>query len=265
MASSPIPIPILALVLLTAACDRTPRPAPARDAEAATSADRDAGYLAPPVPVSAIASGRDDLDVSGLAAPHAVVRVTAPEGEQRQTLADGRGAWSVKLPNDRPRLYAISALLKGRTLHAEGALVTAPGALSPAVLVRAGDAALPLASGRPGDIATVDYDPEGAIAVAGAAPAHAKLALTVDGSAAAMGQADGEGRYALLAANRRLSFGPHRLEVRGPGFFVTRNLALDAPAPLAAPYQAWRTPQGWRVEWALNGGGVQTTLILAPG
>ncbi len=70
--------------------------------------------------------------------------------------------------------------------------------------MRAGSAALPLLQAGRTDIATVDYDPSGGIAVAGRAPAHAALTLWVDGAPAATGQAAPDGRYALLAASPRL-------------------------------------------------------------
>ena len=135
-------------------------------------------------------------------------------------------------------------------MHAEGALITTPGAMTPAVTVRAGYAASPVGSGRPAGIVSVDYDPSGFIAVAGFAPAHAELTLVVDGATAAVGQADADGRYALLAANRRLSMGSHRLQVRSPGGAAARQVTLEPPVALSAPYQAWPGPDGWRVEWA---------------
>jgi hypothetical protein len=192
------------------------------------------------------------------------VEITAPEGDQAHARADRHGVWSVALPGGLARLYAISAVVGARTVHAEGALVTAPGALSQAVVVRAGYAAMPLVARAATDIATVDYDPQGSIAVAGDAPAGAKLTLAVDGAPAATGEANAEGRYALMAANRRLTFGMHGLQVQAAGQRVDRSVTLEPPTPLSAPYQAWSTAQGWRVEWALNGGGVQTTLILSP-
>ena len=244
-----------------AACTRradtpsAPAPAPAISSEAS--------YLPAPRALSVRVEHEGGLAVSGLAPPASTVEIMSPEGEQAQAKADGQGRWALSLRGaPQPRLYAISAMLAGRTVHAEGALITAPGAVTPAVTVRAGYAASPLGPDRTAAIAAVDYDPSGFIAVAGSAPSHAQLALMVDGTPAAVGQADDAGRYALLAANRRLSMGRHQLQVRSPDGAPVRQVTLEPPVALAAPYQAWRGPDGWRVEWALNGGGVQTTLIL---
>ena len=57
--------------------------------------------------------------------------------------------------------------------------------------------------------------------------------------------------------------GRHLLQVRAPQAMAERLVTLEPPSPLVAPYRAWPGPEGWRVEWALTGGGVQTTLILA--
>ena len=243
-----------------AGCGDRSSPSVAASLQPVSSED---SYLAPPRAAS-VQVGRDGaLAVSGLAPPRSTVQIVSPEGEQARTAADDRGRWSAHLSADlQPRLYAISALLAGRTVHAEGALITAPGAAAPAVTVRAGYAASPLSLERGTGIASVDYDPSGLIAVAGSAPPRAELTLVVDGTPAAVGQADAQGRYALLAANRRLSMGPHQLQVRAPGGVAERQVTLEPPVALTAPYQAWRRADGWSVEWALTGGGVQTTLIL---
>ena len=263
MASSPHPAWAAVVLLLASGCRRPEPPAGGHVSDVSELASG-AGYLAPPRVSDARLIEKGVLQISGVAAPGASVEITAPEGDQAHARADRHGFWNVVLPGDLARLYAISAAVGARTVHAEGALVTAPGALSQAVIVRAGYAAMPLVARAAIDIATVDYDPQGSIAVAGDAPAGTKLTLAVDGAPAATGEADAEGRYALMAANRRLAFGMHRLQVRAAGQLVDRSVILEPPTPLSAPYQAWSMTQGWRVEWALNGGGVQTTLILSP-
>ncbi len=223
----------------------------------------EASYLAPPRATAVRVGADGGLTIFGTAPLRSTVQIVSPEGEQARAGVDARGGWSVHLSaSPQPRLYAVSAMLEGRTVHADGALITAPGAAAPAVTVRAGYAASPLSLDQSTRIASVDYDPSGFIAVAGAAPAHTQLTLVVDGAPAAVGQADQAGRYALLAADRRLAMGPHQLQVRAQGAASERQVTLEPPVALAAPYQSWPGPDGWRVEWGLNGGGVQTTLIL---
>ena len=253
----------VAFGILAAGCHANRSPSMANGQEARELAGSVAGYLTPPRVIRAQATRTGDIRVSGAAPPLAIVQITAPEGDHERTKADRRGAWSVTLPGGRPRLYAISALLGPRSLHAEGALVTAPGAISSAVMVRAGYAALPLTDGHQMLMSTIDYDPQGTIAVAGDAPRGAKVRLAIDGAPAAVGQASAQGRYALEVANRRLNFGAHSFQVRVGEDQAVREVMLDPPAALSTPYQAWATAQGWRVEWALNGGGVQTTLVLS--
>ncbi len=230
----------------------------------AGQASKEVSYLAPPRATGVTVGAGGMLRVTGSAPPLSRVEITSPEGEMVQAATDRMGAWSTRLAaTPQPRLYAISAMLAGRTVHAEGALVTAPGAVTPAVTVRAGYAAMPLGRSARTDIMTIDYDPAGFIAVAGAAAPGAELTLAVDGTSAAVSHAGALGRYALLAENRRLVVGRHLLQVQAPDGGAERAFTMEPPAPLTAPYQAWPGPDGWRVEWALNGGGVQTTLILA--
>jgi hypothetical protein len=256
---------LAAALVASNACDRRPAADQAEDANRLPGA-AEAQYLAPPRPVAAMVDGQSGaLRVLGRAPPKAQVALTSPDGRRETVQADPRGSWTVRLLATEPRMFAISARLADRTgpeLHAEGALLITPGPRPAAVMVRAGYAAMPLYGGSDEGVSTVDYDPSGMIAVAGFAAPHAQLSLTVDGAAAAVGQADEHGLYALTSANRRLSMGPHLIAVRSPEGEVQRTILLEPPIALAAPYIAARSAEGWRVEWALNGGGVQTTLIL---
>jgi hypothetical protein len=264
---APAALVLLALCAPATGCGRRDAaPAPTASALDADQAAGEAAYLAPPSVVEAVPAAGGALQIDGRAPANSQVQLASPDGDQARAEADAAGAWRLRLPPvQRPQLFAVSAQASGRVLHAEGALLLAPGALSPAVTLRAGAAALPLSpsQGRL-DIATVDYDPSGFLAAAGHAPAGASVALMVDGAAAAAGQADARGRYALLAAGRRLSLGPHRLAVSAAGRQTARDVELTPPASLTTPFAAERATDDWRVEWALTGGGVQTTLVLAP-
>ena len=256
---------LAAMTLALPGCSRGPAPDGVAVQPVDGAPSQEAAYLEPPRALTAFGDADGAIGVDGTAPPRSRVEISSPEGQQLRVQASAQGRWTARMPpSPQPRLYAVSAALGGRVVHAEGALVTAPGASAPLVVVRAGYAALPLGpAGRTG-IDTADYDPAGFLAVAGGAPPHAALALSVDGAPAAVGQAGADGRYAIVATGRRLTLGAHVLWVRAPDRTAVRRIVLDAPAPLSAPYQAWRTADGWRVEWALNGGGVQTTLILTP-
>ena len=251
----------IGLALLQSACGRAPRP-PAPEGLDLEGGAGEQRYLAPPAVMRATPARDGGVTVAGSAPPRAQVVFSTPEGQSYAATTDGRGAWRVRLPSaPLPRLYALSSLAQGRMVHAEGAVLTIPRGA--AVMVRAGYAALPLEVGGDTDIVAMDFDPAGFAGVSGTAPPHSAVQLAIDGVAAGVTQADAQGRFALLAANRRLGFGPHDLEAK-TGAGVVRRVAVLAPAePLTAVYSAQAAPGGWRVEWALNGGGVQTTVLIA--
>lgn len=225
----------------------------------------EASYLAPPSVTGAVADRTGAVIVTGRAGPKAQVVLSTPEGETLHASANAQGVWTLSLPQaGHPRLFAISSRQAGRTVHAEGALVTLPHARVAAVMVRAGYAALPIGTGGHLDIVAVDYDPNGFAGVSGVATPRSPVRLSVDGLPAGVTETDAQGRFAVLAANRPLSFGSHVLEAATPGGVVRQTVELTPPTPLNGPYSASSVPAGWTVEWALNGGGVQTTLVMAP-
>ena len=272
------PVGALAACALAAGCS-SPPPQPQAQAQASAIAPAhldlangavEATYLPPPQVVDA-RIGRDGaIEVAGQAAPMAQVIFSTPEGDSFHTAADAHGGWVARLPQTGlPRLFAISSMSHGGAVHAEGALVTIPHANVSAVMVRAGYAALPIGTSRrpeivSPEIVSVDYDPGGFAGVSGLAPANSPVRLGIDGLPAGVAQADAQGRFAMLATNRRPGFGVHELEVATSAGVVRRTVMLTPPDPLSRPYTANGAPGSWTVEWALNGGGVQTTLLVAP-
>jgi hypothetical protein len=221
-------------------------------------------YLAPPRVELAMATRDGATMIRGQAAPRARVSVASPEGDSRAAIANATGTWTLVLPpSPRPRLYALSCQQDGRAVHAEGAVLTFPRSRLPAVMLRAGAAALPL-GGDGFSLLTVDYDPGGFAGVSGVAAPNAPVKLAIDGGMAGEGQTDARGRFALLAANRKLSLDPHELMVATPGGIVRSTVQLMPLQPMTGPYRVDGGPGAWRVQWALNGGGVQTTLLIGP-
>jgi len=229
----------------------------------------EAGYLPPPRLVSVVRSPTSVM-LMGSASPKARVELMAPEGETMTVQANGAGAWRLILPAvTRPRMFAMEARLSdpapnGRVVHSEGALILDPQSAPPAVLVRAGAGALVFAARtvRP-SLDALDYDPGGFSAAAGRARPGASVRLMMDGQLAGVGQADAGGRFSILAANRRLPFGTHTALVQSLDGQDERRFEISAPEPTLTPaYEVDPIPGGWRLEWAIPGGGIQTTLVF---
>jgi hypothetical protein len=242
--------------------DPTPRTESAADGA-------EAGYVPPPR-LLAVARTPTVVTLMGSATPKARVELTSPEGEAMAVQADPNGAWRLTLPAvTRPRMFALAARLQdhetsSRLVHSEGALILIPKSGPPALLVRAGAGAQVFASRavRP-TLDALDYDPGGFSAAAGRARPGASVRLMMDGVLAGVGQADAGGRYSILAANRRLTFGAHLAEVQSADGQDQRRFTISPPgATLATAYKVDLEPDGWRLEWAIPGGGVQTTLVF---
>ena len=225
----------------------------------------DTGYVAPPDLGSAERRGQSLL-LGGHAVPGAMVQFASPDGFHAEAAADAQGRWSVAVPapSAAPAMYALSARIGERVVRGEGALLALPAPGPPAMLARAGFAALPLGGPSPGlRIMALDYDAGGGAAVAGIGPARARVRLSIDGMQAGLDQADAQGRFAVLGANAPLENGNRRLKVEIEGGQTEVDAAVTHPAPLGGKaFRAVRQAGGWRVDWARSGGGVQTTLVF---
>ncbi len=238
-------------------------------AEGGVDGGAEAGYLPPPRLVSVVRSPTAVM-LMGSATPGGRVELMAPEGDSLAVQANPAGAWRLTLPAvSRPRMFALQARARApasdaRLVHSEGALILIPNSGPPALLVRAGAGALVFAArvDRP-LLDALDYDPGGFSAAAGRARPGSTVRLMIDGALAGVGQADAGGRYAILAANRRLPFGAHLALVQSGDGQDERRFTISPPGPtLTTPYKVDPTPDGWRLEWAIPGNGVQTTLVF---
>lgn len=225
-------------------------------------------YLRPPSPTGSqgLANGR--LSVQGTAPPGSKVSLRSPEGDSAEASADADGHWSLSLPRSKtPRLYAFDASLDGRTVRAEGALcVTPSGAL---LVLRAGSGAVVVGAAGGLNLADVDFDGGGGLAASGLTAPNAAVRLTLDGAPAGLGQADANGRYVVLGLDPRRApaSGVHKIGVESPtGLSASVPVSLAPAAPLAEAqiYRASAASGGWRIDWRLPGGGVQTAVIFSP-
>ncbi len=257
---------MVALLALLGACHRS---APGADAGQllgdADTEKAELSYAWPPQVLGAMVRGNGVVVLTGRAAPGATLRLSAPEGEVLDVKVRRTGQWTLRMQRvAAPRMFALSAWMGPRVVHGEGALLLAPAPGPAALLARAGSGALVIDrfAGAP-TIAAADCDPGGFCAISGLARPGAAVRLVLDGAPSGAGQADQAGRYAVMAASRRLPLGLHEAMLQTPDGAVRRRFTLAPPGPLRRPYQASPAADGWRVEWATPGGGVQTTLVFA--
>lgn len=254
---------LVALMILVAACQRAPV---AEKKEAAEPSAEEAGYVAPPELFGASrADGR--LTLTGRAPAGSTVRLDSPDGSSRTAAVDASGAWTMVLtPPTEPAMFAFSAVAGDRTLRGEGAVLLTPAPGPAALLLRAGFGALALGQAEPSPrIVAIDYDANGGAAVAGLADKKAAVQLNLDGTLAGRSEADENGHFAVMAANRNLASGARRIEIDAVGGRDQVTIDVSKPAPLkGAAYRASRISNGWRIDWAPTGGGVQTTLVFTP-
>ncbi len=255
----------LALVATLTACGEDGRRDWGRAAPAAQPArDPEAAYLAPPKVVTAAVQG-GGVALSGSAAAGASVRLGSPTGEATSVEADPSGLWRAVLPGAvEPRLFGLSMTREGRTVQAEGyVLVTPEGSVA---LLKAGGGSEPLAG--PSDslrILAIDYDQEGGAVISGVGRPGAGFGVRVDRVTQAEAKVDAQGRFSF-SLTQPLSRGEHAVQVAGEGGEDLVRIAVSAPGPLTSgPLHAERVEAGWRADWMTPGGGVQTTVLYAPG
>lgn len=249
--------------LLLAGCVRAT--APASQKPSAQEA-----YLSPPLVVSAVHAPGGAVRLLGSAPAGSDVILRTPDGGGASAMAGPNGDWAVDLPAaDAPRLFAIQADLPGRALKGEGALAVLPAPAIPAIVLRAGFAALPSGAvpSERLEVIAFDYDGGGA-AVGGFAPAGAPIRLLIDGGVVGATKAGSDGRFAIVAVDPRRGVPPgsHLIRVEtGTGQAVERTVEVAQPElPADRVYSVERGRNGWRLTWRTPGGGLQTSLVFDP-
>lgn len=226
--------------------------------------DPEAAYLAPPKVVTAAVQG-SGVTISGSATTGASVRLGSPTGEAISVEADASGLWRAVLPSaPQPRLFGLSMTREGRTVQAEGYVLVTPEGM--VALLKAGGGSEPLAG--PSDslrILAIDYDQEGGAVISGVGRPGAGFGVRVDRVTQAEGKVDAQGRFSF-SLTQPLAHGEHAVQVAGEGGEDLVRIGVSAPGPLTAgPLHAEQLERAWRADWMTPGGGVQTTVLYAPG
>lgn len=149
--------------------------------------------------------------------------------------------------------------IRGRTLHAEGRLFVPRDQPDRAVMLRPGGAGRSLAPEKQ-IIAVADYDSTGGIAVSGHVAPDVTVNLVIGGTVIGRSQSDADGRYQVtgqIAAPTPTETGL-AIEVATEKQSQTRTIPVSQPAlgDRITPIEG-----GWRVDWVLPGGGMQTSVV----
>lgn len=220
----------------------------------------EAGYSPTPVITSVTSEASDSLLISGQARPDGRVRFLYGQQRAVGVTADSKGHFVAELPvNPQGSVFDVSMEDSGRLMHAEGRLFVPPGQPSKAVMMRPGSPSLPVAA-TPG-IFAVDYDAAGALAIAGRVAPKTHVRLTIDG--VGIDRTSDAGGYftaVMQIAAPGDSAMPIALSVDAGGSVWQRNVTVTRAA--AGSDQVTPIAEGWRVDWVLPGGGMQTTLVF---
>ncbi len=223
------------------------------------------GYSPAPVVLKVSQTAPDKVVIDGQALPEGRVRfLCGLDGQQRAIglTADDKGHFSAELPTGpNGNVFDLSMENSGSLMHAEGRLFVPPNQPGKAVFMRPGAPSLPLVS-QGGGLAIVDYDSAGAFAVVGRVAPRAPVNLIVDGEVRARTTSDANGMFSAVTqvAMPGQSQATVKVEADAAGASWHRDVQISAPTTQVDT--ASQMGDGWRVDWRLPGGGMQTTLIF---
>ena len=229
----------------------------------ATTGVAERAYRPPPLVLGAALAAQDRTQITGRTDPNSRVRLAAPAGVAVYARPAPDGAWRISLPpSAQMRLFGLSMIEGGRAVPAEGYIALTPE--GEAAQLRSGAGAVVLAPPAAFRILAVDFDRKGGAVVSGTASPGGAVEASVDGAPAGEVAADSQGRYAL-PLSRPLGSGRRLLHIAAGNLASAVEIEMTPPqTPAGSPFRAQRTPAGWRIDWITPGGGVQSTVLVAP-
>ena len=254
------PLWVAGLALFLSACQK-----PVAQAGADHSTElRQYGYTAAPVIMTVAQPSPGTVVVTGRALPDGRVRFLYGQARAVGVTADSQGRFTAELPiSGAGGIYDLSMEDGGALQHAEGRLFVPAGQAARAVLLRAGASAAPIAAPAMG-IATVDYASAGAMRVSGRVGPRALVNVMVaDTSWPQPAPSGADGKYSAIT---QLLPPPSdtpvniTLSTEAAGAEWKRTISVSAPAGDQDLVSV--IPGGWRVDWHVPGGGMQTTLVF---
>jgi len=239
-----------------AGCQEKPK------ATEATSALEAAGYWRAPEITGVDQAGSNMFVVSGQTIPNARVRFSYSGQRAVGVTSDSKGRFRAELPSGlNGGLFDLSTEDSGRTMHADGRLFIPAGVPAKAVLMRPGAPSLSLFNDLTA-VAVIDYDQAGALAIAGRVAPTTAIEVVLNGEIRARTTSDDRGFYTATTQidPPQDSETANTLSVMAGGKENVRNFKdsrIDGEGDRITRFE-----DGWRVDWVLPGGGMQTTLVF---
>lgn len=248
---------VVAACLLEAACQPS-RPKAANDEE---SALREAGYARAPVITGVSQSDPGTFVIAGLASQDGRVRVVYQGSRAVGVTADSKGRFRAEVPATAAGgIYDLSMDDSGRPMHADGRLFIPAGHPEKAVLLRSGSPSLPLVNASA--VAVVDIGGNGGAAVSGRIAQTMAVTLKVGDDVRGQAKSDAKGDYSVTTRIERPTPTPVMWDftLDAGGVSVAKSLSVSLP-DAAAGDKVTPVDGGWRVDWVLPGGGVQSSFV----
>lgn len=246
---------LLAGCCALAGCHPAPKP-PAADPDTAMQA---AGYARAPVIRGVTAGGGGTFVIAGDARPDGRVRVQYQGSRAIGVTADSDGHFKAAVPSGG--IYDVSMEDSGRLMHAEGRLFVPQDHPDKAVLLRAGASSLPL-DNMAATVATFDYDNSGGAAVSGKVTPKTQVDLVMGGEIRGRAVSDDQGQYSLTTQIPPPGSGPAALAITIQAGKISANKTVPvSPSDPSGGDRTTAIDGGWRVDWLLPGGGMQSTLV----
>lgn len=235
-----------------------------RDTQAANddeSALHAAGYARAPVITGVSQGDSSTFVVTGLASQDGRVRIVYQGNRATGVTADSNGRFRAEVPATLVGgVYDLSMDDNGRPMHADGRLFIPPGHPEKAVMLRSGSPSVPVANAGT-VIAVIDIGGNGGAAVSGRAAAGAVVKLLDGGDLRGQVKSDSMGDYSVTTRIEPPTATPVTWTFTLQAGTTSVDKAVSVSLPAAAADQVSVVDGGWRVDWGLPGGGVQSTFV----
>jgi hypothetical protein len=246
----------LSTIACLAACQEKPK------TTEATSALEAAGYWRAPEITGVDQAGSNMFVVTGQTIANARVRFSYAGNRAVGVTSDSKGRFRAELPSGpNGGLFDLSTEDSGRSMHADGRLFIPAGAPGKAVLMRPGAPSLALFNDLTA-VAVIDYDRAGALAIAGRVAPTTAIEVVLNGEIRARTTSDDRGFYTATTqiAPPNETEAANSLSIMAGGKEAVRYFKDSRIA--GEDDRITRFEDGWRVDWVLPGGGMQTTLVF---